>query len=228
VQIFLPIHVVGAGLALLAGAVALATAKGGRIHRRSGMVFVYAMAAMCGAALLIAAAKTQVTNIIAALLTAYLVVTALIAVRPPSARTRSLAVGSMIFALGVGAMALIVGLQALNSPDRQQFGDPPGPYLLFAVVGLVAGIGDVRAVRAGMPGGVARLARHLWRMCFALWIATASFFLGPRTRVEAVIPEPLLVPALLPAPVLLVLLAMVYWLWRVRRKRRRFVYSGGA
>ena len=65
-QIFLPIHVVGAGLALLAGAVALATAKGGRIHRRSGMVFVYAMAAMCGAALLIAAAKTQVTNIIAA------------------------------------------------------------------------------------------------------------------------------------------------------------------
>jgi hypothetical protein len=56
-------------------------------------------------------------------------------------------------------------------------------------------------------------------MCYALWIATASFFLGPRARLAKVFPERLLNPALLALPVLLVLLAMLYWLWRVRIKR---------
>jgi hypothetical protein len=56
-------------------------------------------------------------------------------------------------------------------------------------------------------------------MCYALWIATASFFLGPRARVAKVLPEPLLNPALLAPPLLLVLVVMFYWLWRVRIRR---------
>ena len=62
--------------------------------------------------------------------------------------------------------------------------------------------------------GTARLRRHLWRMCVALFIAAGSFFLGPVRR----IPEPLRIPALRLIP-LVVLLTMVYWLWRHRRKR---------
>ncbi|HEY8796026.1 MAG TPA: hypothetical protein VIM15_13895 [Gemmatimonadaceae bacterium] len=64
--------------------------------------------------------------------------------------------------------------------------------------------------------GAPRLARHLWRMCFALFIATMSFFLGQ----AKVIPKPIRIPALLALPVLAVLLTMLYWLWRVRVKRR--------
>jgi hypothetical protein len=56
-------------------------------------------------------------------------------------------------------------------------------------------------------------------MCYALWIAAASFFLGPRARVAKVLPEALLNPALLALPVLLVLVVMFYWLWRVRIRR---------
>jgi hypothetical protein len=56
-------------------------------------------------------------------------------------------------------------------------------------------------------------------MCYAFWIATASFFLGPRARVAKVIPEPLLTPALLALPVLAVLVIMFYWLWYVRIRR---------
>ena len=63
--------------------------------------------------------------------------------------------------------------------------------------------------------GARRLARHLWRMCFALFIAAASFFLGQADE----FPEPLRIPALLALPVLAVLLAMLYWLWRVRIRR---------
>jgi hypothetical protein len=56
-------------------------------------------------------------------------------------------------------------------------------------------------------------------MCYALFIATASFFLGPRARVAKVLPQALLHTALLALPVLLVLVALFYWLWRVRRGR---------
>ena len=42
----LPIHVAAGGLALVLGAVALLVKKGGTIHRRSGLLFVYAMLVM--------------------------------------------------------------------------------------------------------------------------------------------------------------------------------------
>jgi hypothetical protein len=60
--------------------------------------------------------------------------------------------------------------------------------------------------------GALALSRHLWRMCFALFIAATSFFLGQAD----LFPAELRHPALLGLPVLVVLGAMVYWLWRVR------------
>ena len=68
--------------------------------------------------------------------------------------------------------------------------------------------------------GTPRLRRHLWRMCAALFIATGSFFLGQ----AQVFPAPIRDSGLLPVPVLVVLGAMLYWLWRVRT--RRTVNSG--
>jgi hypothetical protein len=49
----------------------------------------------------------------------------------------------------------------------------------------------------------------------ALFIAAASFF-SVRSRVAAVLPAALTAPALRALPVLLVLAAMSYWLWRLR------------
>jgi uncharacterized membrane protein len=42
----LPIHIGAGGLAIVLGAVALSVKKGGTIHRRSGLLFVYAMLVM--------------------------------------------------------------------------------------------------------------------------------------------------------------------------------------
>lgn len=52
-------------------------------------------------------------------------------------------------------------------------------------------------------------------MCFALFIAAMSFFLGQADE----IPEELRMPALLAVPISIPLLAMAYWLWRVRSGR---------
>jgi hypothetical protein len=63
--------------------------------------------------------------------------------------------------------------------------------------------------------GVFRLARHLWRMCFALAIAALSFFIGQ----SKVFPKPIRIIPLLALPLLAVLVTMLYWLWRVRVRR---------
>ena len=55
-------------------------------------------------------------------------------------------------------------------------------------------------------------------MCLAFWLTVFSFF-GSRTRVSAIFPEPLLIPAVRMLPVVLVFVAMLYWLWRVRVRR---------
>ena len=92
---------------------------------------------------------------------------------------------------------------------------PAFPFFMFGVVGLLAGIGDVRSMRSGALRGVRRIARHLWRMSFALFIAALSFFIGQ----AQVFPKPIRIMPLLALPVLAVLLTMLYWLWRVRVRR---------
>lgn len=57
-RILLPIHIVAAGLTLGAGFVALSAAKGATLHRKSGMLFVVAIATMCFSAVMIAAVKS--------------------------------------------------------------------------------------------------------------------------------------------------------------------------
>ena len=65
------------------------------------------------------------------------------------------------------------------------------------------------------PQGAAPIARHLWRMCFALLIAALSFFIGQADE----FPPALRIMPLLALPMLIVLGALFYWLWRVRVRR---------
>lgn len=209
------VHILGGGLGIVSGFVALSAAKGGKLHRGSGRLFVYAMLTMSFGGVVIATLfKPSVASVIGGLLTAYLVITALTTVSPPAGWSRRLDVGLMLVAAAVGLTGVTVGFEALASASGRMDGLPPFPFFMHGVVALLAGAGDVRMLRLGGVHGAPRLARHLWRMCWALWIATASFFLGQ----AKVIPKPVRIPVLLALPVA-VLVTMLYWLWRVRRKR---------
>jgi hypothetical protein len=214
-RMMLLVHIVAGGLGIILGFVALYAAKGATLHRKSGMLFVYAMVTMSVLAAVIAAFEGVETSVTGGLLTAYLVVTALTTVRPPGASWRWLASGGMLVALAVGLANVTWGLEALASGERMRQGVPTPMFFIFGAVALSAGVSDVRILRSGGLQGAARLARHLWRMCFAVFIAAASFFLGQADK----FPEPLRIPALLAIPVLTPLLAMLYWLWRVRIKK---------
>ncbi len=209
-------HIAAGSIALVAGAVALFSFKGAKLHRKSGMLFVFAMLIMSATGAVMAALKPEALSVIAGALTFYLVATGVLTVRPRGASARWVDLGAMLTGLTIGITGFYFGLEALRDPTGMKDGFPAPSYFVFGSVALVAALLDLRMVWAGGVNGPHRLARHLWRMCFALFIAAASFFLGQ----AQVFPEPMRNAALLAAPVLVVLVAMLYWLWRVLFTKR--------
>ena len=204
----LPLHIVAAVLALVFGYVALFAAKGAPLHRKAGMLFVYTMVLMSLSAVYIAAIASESMNVIAGLVTFYFVTTGMLTVR--RART-----AGWVHLAGV-AVALLVGLLAFGAGREMALRGRPeaAPLFIFGVVSMLGAAGDTRVIRNGGIEGRARLKRHLWRMCFAMWVAAASFFWGPPNRV----PEMIRYPMFSPIPVLAPTAVMLYWLWKMRGK----------
>jgi uncharacterized membrane protein len=222
-QATLAIHIFAGALALVFGYVALFASKGSRLHRRSGRLFVYAMLTMALGGFVVAAGRSvaPAVNIPAALLTAYLVVTSLTTIRPSKGGSRALQICALLVAPGVGFSSLAFAFEAVTNGGARQ-GMPAFPFFLFGIIALIASAGDLRSLRSGAPQGASRIARHLWRMCFALLIAALSFFIGQADE----FPPALRIMPLLALPMLVVLGALFYWLWRVRF-RRSWAPAGG-
>jgi len=87
----------------------------------------------------------------------------------------------------------------------------------MGLVALLAATGDVRMIVLRGIAGTQRIARHLWRMCFALFIASASIFLARQH----------LFPAFMRRTGMLMLLSflplglLIYWMIRVRVGKAR-------
>ena len=223
-HLLLPIHIAAGGLAMVLGAVALLVKKGGTIHRRSGLLFVYAMLVMGTTAAILGFLKHGPTdgNVLAGVMVAYFVGTALTTVRPVSSWTRGINLAAVTVAVGLALYDFVTCVKAF---DRPGLGPGGVSYrtifvmtFIFGTVMTLAAAGDLRILRSGLPRGGRRLARHLWRMCFALFIAAGSFFSIPE-RVARVLPEPFTTGPMRALPILLLFAAMFYWLWRVRRRR---------
>jgi hypothetical protein len=220
----LSIHVAAGGLAMVLGAVALLAKKGGTLHRRSGLVFVCVMLVMGTTASMLGFRRSPTDgNVFTGLLTAYFVGTALTTVRPVTRWTRAINVAALVVVVGLAAGAISSGMKGVNSTALSPGGVPVRTIavmsLILAAVMTLAAIGDVRVMWSGMPRGGPRLARHLWRMCFALFIAAGSFF-SIRERVATILPEPFTTGPMRALPFVLLFGAMFYWLWRVRSHRR--------
>ena len=212
----LAVHIIAGSLGIVSGLVALYATKGATLHRRAGMVFVCVMLTMAVTGMTIAAVRgvAPEVNIPAALISAYLVITALTTVRPPSAGEQWLTIGAMLVALATALVNITFAYEAIANGGMRD-GMPPFPFVMFGLIGMLGASGDIRVLRSGALRGSPRLARHLWRMSTALFIAALSFFIGQ----SKVFPEPVRIMPLLALPVLTVLVTMFYWLWRVRIRR---------
>lgn len=203
----LALHIIAGGIALVSGGTALCTRKGGNLHRKSGTVFVWSMLAMSLSGATMAFMENDMLSMLAGLLTAYLVATALLTVRRPARWA-----GHVMMAIGfaIGAFGILMGSSATGNAAINPEAYPPAIFFAFGSIAAIAATLDLRMLLAGGVHGAHRIARHLWRMCFALLLAAASFFLGQAD----VFPDALRQMSLLSLPVLAVLVSMLYWLLR--------------
>jgi uncharacterized membrane protein len=208
----LAIHIASGTIALIAGFVGVFSVKGMKVHRRSGTVFLYSMIALGVSGATIAIIRSQPANIVGGSIAVYMVSTGVLTLRRRDSGSPWLDAAGIALALGIVYFSLTIGLRVLHSPSGTIDGVPPAPLFVFAGVTILAALGDVRMIVVRGLKGKQRLVRHLWRMCFGLFIASGSFFLGQ----AKVIPKPIRILPLLAIPAFLPLLLMVYWLARVR------------
>jgi len=217
VWLALAVHFAAGLASIVAGTIALSVTKGGRLHKQSGLVFTSAMLVLGLSAAGIGTYEDRPGQVFGGLLAVYLVVSAMTTVKSLPGIGQRFNVALMVLAFACAVAMLYGGVTEWLDPTVEVAGRPRVvPPLVGGMVLLLAAIGDLRAIRAGGLRGSRRLARHLWRMCLGLFVATGSFFLGQMKF----IPEPVRnVPVLLVlafAPVLF----LIYWMWRVRVRSR--------
>ena len=202
------IHVAAGTAAFIAGVGALLSSKGGRIHRRSGQVFALAMIVTAGGGAMQAVAMPQALTAIVGLFTVYLVVTGVQAARRTSKGGWGFDAGAALIGGTLGALCFRFGFEAQASASGGKDGFGPEPYFFFGAVAVVAVVGDIfAAIRRG-GSHRHRMARHLWRMGFALYVAAGSLLDGPGT---SAFPEALRGSLLLTGPVTLIGLVVAGW-----------------
>jgi len=222
------VHISGGIVGLLSGAVAASFRKGSRRHSVAGNVFVVSMLTMAAAGAYMAIVKSQPGNILGGTLTFYLVATAWLTARRRDGQPGLLDWGALLVISALGIVEVLFGLEAMSSPTGLKYGYPWGPYFFMGSVALLAAVGDGRMLVRGGISGTKRIARHLWRMCFAWFIASSSLFLA-RPHLFPAIMQKTGVLALLS---FLPLLLMIFWLVRVRFsnafKRTAIPHAAGA
>jgi hypothetical protein len=208
--VILAVHISMGTIGVLFGTAALLFAKGRAPHRAVGTVFVLAMVLMAATASILETMKPEPGSVVGGLMTIYFIATAWMTGRRKDGETGAFEIGAFIAALtlavtiATGAYALATG--ATKAPN------PIYPYVLYGISSAMAlaAVADLSVIlRRGLVGAQ-RIARHLWRMCFGLFIAVGSF----AAQGSSVLPPAIRSQVLL-ASMASVLLVMLYWLVRV-------------
>src|ERR1700732_5555929 len=218
-------HICAGTFGLLTGTAAISFRKGSRRHALAGKIFVASMLTMAVVAVYLAIVRHQPNNIGGGILTFYLVGTAWLTARRRDAETSRFDWVVLLIPLVLGILTWMNGLKVVRSGASSEDGVPVGMTFFMGSVMLLAAAGDIRMLLSGGVFGFKPIARHLWRMCFGLFIAAGSFFLGPSNRplrlLSTVGLGKYLSPALFSTTsylilTLLPLILLIFWVVRVR------------
>lgn len=218
------VHIAAGSVALLAGAGAMGFRKGSRPHRRAGNLFFGSMLVMSAIGASLAAIKPDVGTSLMGALTFYLVATAWMTVIRVEGTSGRFEKGAMLAAVVLAVVAIAWGAGVAANGEGRPRDYPATFYFVVGAVLATLAAFDLRLVVRGGIAGARRLARHLWRMGLAFFIAAGSLFLGQ----PDVFPEPLRPVAIRAVPVLLVVGLTFFWLirvsftgWHGRRAKQR-------
>lgn len=208
-------HIGGGTIGMISGAVAIFAPKGERLHRFAGNVFFVAMLMMASVGATISPFLHDRVSSVAGVMTLYMVLTGWYTVMRKDNRPNRLDTAGLAMALAVLGAGAILALMAANDPSGTVDRAPPQAFFVFIIVGGIAALCDLKVILKGGISGAPRIARHLWRMCTALLVATGSFFLGQ----QKFLPQALHGSALLFIPALWPLVFLVFWIIKVRLTR---------
>ncbi|RDC68050.1 DUF2306 domain-containing protein [Rhodovulum sp. 12E13] len=160
IQTILFLHILAGVAALAAAGVAVGSAKGGRLHRRSGNAYTLAMLFVGLSALVLAVAHPNPFLFAVGVFTLYLVFTGWRAAMMRDGRPRRLdhAGGAVMAVAGVAMLGW--GAQGMLTGSGAQ----PVILLVFGSIGLTLALADWRDWARGPIAAKARIARHLGRM----------------------------------------------------------------
>lgn len=210
----LAVHIGGGGIGIVSGAAALLLRKGGPAHRAVGKIFFVVMLIAYTVATCVAPFLNdgQRTNFVAGVVALYLLLSGWRAATHRDLRAGPLEIAGLAIALLITGAGVVLMRMGANNPTGTVDGSPAQAFIAFALVGAVAAVGELNVILRRTIAGAARISRHLWRMCFSLFIASGSFFLGQQRFMPGWIRGSpiLLVCALAP------LAAMIFWLIWVR------------
>ncbi len=210
---------------MLSGTAAMSFRKGSPRHIQAGKVFVASMLIMAVGAVYLGIVKDQPSNIGGGIITFYLIGTGWLTARRKDGEVSRMDWVALLIPLTLGTLIWVNGIAVLRTGATSQNGVPVGMSFFMGSICLLAAVGDVRMLLRGGVFGVKRIARHLWRMCFGLFIAAGSFFMGPSNRplrlLSAVklgqhLPSALFSTGLYLFLTMLPLLLLIFWLVRVR------------
>lgn len=207
----LALHIVMGTVGVLTGAAALTLRKGSGPHRVVGTVFVLSMVFMAATASILETMKPEPGSVVGGLMTVYFIATAWVAGRRKDSETGAFEIVASIAALALAATFALTAYALATGATKAP--NPVFPYVLYGISGAMAlaAAADISVVLRGGLAGAARIARHLWRMCFGLFIAVGSF----AAQGAKVLPPGAGLQVLL-ASMALILGLMLYWLVRVR------------
>lgn len=171
------LHICAGTVGLLSGTAAIVLRKGSRRHGVAGIVFSVSMLTLAASGTYLALVKSQMGNVMGGVLTFYMIATAWTAAKRKDGRAGIFDWVALLVALGVGTSLMVYGWRVVHGVVAQD-GVPLGMAFFLGSVLLLAAAGDVRMLVRGGISGAQRVARHLWRMCFGLFIASGSFFMG--------------------------------------------------
>ncbi|MFK7856783.1 MAG: hypothetical protein AB8B79_21880 [Granulosicoccus sp.] len=212
------LHIITGTLAVSSGLLGLFVSKGSVTHRIAGRVFTCAMILLGFTGIALALQVPMAISAVAGAAIIHLVITGSLAARSKPCAWQLIDTAAPVASLAIGLSSLVFAWEAWESANGLKDGFSAMPYGFFGALMLLVAALDLRYRLVADTTIVARRSRHVWRMSFALFIAAGSLFTGPGATA---FPAWLQASGLLSVPEPLILLIMIYWLFRLRLTRKR-------
>jgi hypothetical protein len=214
------LHIGGGTIGLVSGFVAIFAPKGGSVHRAAGTVFFVSMLVMAAFAAYLAVVEPgQLENLFGGIFAFYLVLSGWLTVQRKGGTIglpEKIAFGVVLILFAPFAILsfeLAAGLPLFFKSAVPMKGPVLIAMYVFTLVIAIAAVSDAKVLFVGQISGAPRIARHLWRMCLGLMMATGSAFTNGLPRL---LPGPMHVTGIYFLPQFIPLALLVFWMIRVR------------